>query len=305
MDAGRVQHHFVAVMAKHLPPSASTLRLLDLDGRSGCILSSWRSDLDITRALPADLASARLASEAFDAIVAFDISADGTLLSQSLKLLRPGGRLIMLQSRGKVSQTHARMLREYGYTRLLVEPALDDLGVLLRGEKPHRTSNTAQRVRSVAQADGDLLDLEQYTGRYLHLLIQQRPNKPVWKLRGDETITWHAAAVEQGARQILLAFSSLPKAVGFMQPAVLKGLIRDVNKVGKFSRGPSASLDLGRDSESDFGLNSRHAADNGASRSGQCRSARRIAAAMALRRDDIAFLRSERGSQIPGGLRRL
>ncbi len=237
MDARRVQRHFVAVMAKHLPPSASTLRLLDLDGRSGGIMSSWRTDLDITHALPSGLGNAGFDFDAFDAVVAYDISADGALLSESLKLLRPGGRLIMLQSRGKVSPCQARMLREYGYTRLLVEPALDDLGVLLRGEKPHQTADTTQRVRVVAQTDGDLLDLKQYAGRYLHLLIQRRPNKPVWKLSPGETISWHAMAVEQGARQIMLAFSSLPKAVGFMQPAVLKGLIRDVNKVGKFSRG--------------------------------------------------------------------
>lgn len=35
---------------------------------------------------------------------------------------------------------------------------------------------------------------------------------------------------------MILAFTSLPKAVAFMQPAVLAGRIKDVNKVGKFSR---------------------------------------------------------------------
>lgn len=240
MDARRVQRHFVAVMAKHLPPSASTLRLLDLDGESGGILASCRADLDITRVAPGDLDTAAPANS-IDAVVAYDVDVGANLLRESLKLLRPGGRLIMLQSRGRVSAAHPLMLRENGYTRLLVEPALDGLGVLLRGEKPHPVADTAQRVRSVAQADGDLLDLEQYAGRYLHLLIQQLPNKPVWKLGGDETITWRAAAIDSGARQALLAFSSLPKAVGFMQPAVLKGLIRDVNKVGKFSRDTAQS----------------------------------------------------------------
>ena len=33
----------------------------------------------------------------------------------------------------------------------------------------------------------------------------------------------------------MLGFSSLPKAVGFMQPAVLAGFITDINKIGKFS----------------------------------------------------------------------
>ncbi len=236
MDARRVQRHFVAVMAKHLPPSASTLRLLDLDGNSGDILAGWRADLDIARISPSDLRAAGIAADSIDAVVAYDVDADSDLLRQALRLLRPGGRLIMLQSRGRVSEAHPLMLRENGYTRLLVEPALDGLGVLLRGEKPHQTADAGQRIRSVARADGDLLDIDQYAGRYLHLLIQQRPNKPVWKLRSDESINWSAAALDDGSRQVLLAFSSLPKAVGFMQPAVLEGVIRDVNKVGKFSR---------------------------------------------------------------------
>lgn len=241
MDERRARRHFVAVMAKHLPPSASTLRLLDLDGASGDIMSAWRGDLYVAHVPPLELGPARLAPAAFDAVVAYDVEFSPELLREALNALRPGGRLINLQSRGQVSQSQAQMLRDSGYTRILVEPALDGLGVLMRGERAHDTSNTSKRIRSIAQADGDLLELERYAGRYLHLLIQQRPNKPVWKLSPDETITWRAAAVEQGARQILLAFSSLPKAVAFMQPAVLTGLIRDVNKVGKFSRSTAKS----------------------------------------------------------------
>ena len=241
MDARRVQCHFVAVMAKHLPPSASTLRLLDLDGASAGILANWRADLDTSHVMPSELDAAGLAPDSFDAVVAYDIEINAQLLSESLRLLRPGGRLIMLQSRGSVSESQARILRDQGYTRLLLEPALDGLGVLLRGEKPHQTADTAERVHSVAQADGDLLDLDHYAGRYLHLLIQQLPNKPVWKLASDQIVTWQAAAIDSGAWQVLLAFSSLPKAVAFMQPAVLQGLIRDVNKVGKFSRATAKS----------------------------------------------------------------
>ena len=48
-------------------------------------------------------------------------------------------------------------------------------------------------------------------------------------------ISWRAAAIQQDSSLALLAFSSLPKAVGFMQPAVLAGIIQDFNKVGKFS----------------------------------------------------------------------
>lgn len=241
MDARRVQSHFVAVMAKHLPPSASTLRLLDLDGSSGGTLANWRADLETSHVMPSELDNAGLAPDSFDAVVAFDIEIDAQLLSELLNVLRPGGRLIMLQSRDSVSESQARILRDQGYTRLLLEPALDGIGVLLRGEKPHLTADTVERIHSVAQADGDLLDLDHYAGRYLHLLIQQLPNKPVWKLTRDETITWQAAAINCGLRHILLAFSSLPKAVAFMQPAVLQGVIRDVNKVGKFSRATAKS----------------------------------------------------------------
>jgi len=41
---------------------------------------------------------------------------------------------------------------------------------------------------------------------------------------------------------VLLAFSSLPKAVEFMQPAVLAGHILDVNKVAKFAWGVVQAL---------------------------------------------------------------
>src|SRR5690606_2627477 len=70
-----------------------------------------------------------------------------------------------------------------------------------------------------------------YRGRYVYLLVTQIPNKPGWTLQAGEAIQWQAVTLDDA----LLAFSSLPKAVGFMQPAVLAGRIQDVNKVGKFS----------------------------------------------------------------------
>ncbi|MCY3779985.1 MAG: hypothetical protein OXG78_06730 [Chloroflexi bacterium] len=236
MDARRVQRHFVAVMAKHLPPSASTLYLLDLDGCSGEFLSESRADLRISHVPPARLNASVIGSDSVDAIVGFDIELTGDLLGHLLTVLRPGGRLIALLSRGSVSERHPRLLRDNGYVRILVEPALDGLGVLLRGEKPQATADTLDRIQAVAQADADALDLATYRGRYLHLLIQQRPNKPAWMLAPADVICWRAIGIERAGSTVLLAFSSLPKAVGFMQPGVLAGLITDVNKVGKFSR---------------------------------------------------------------------
>ena len=42
--------------------------------------------------------------------------------------------------------------------------------------------------------------------------------------------------MQRGADKTLLGFSSLPKAVGFMQPAVVTGRIQGINKVGKFDK---------------------------------------------------------------------
>ena len=240
MNARQVQRHFVAVMAKHLPPSASTLHLLDLDGISGEILSEWRDDLEIHPLPPAEISQCSFCSNSLDAAVAYDIELTSDLLDLVLDGLRPGGRFIALQSRDSVSESHPRQFSDQGYVRILVEPALDGLGVLLRGEKPHVTADTLDRIQSVAQADSDSLDLEQYRGRYLHLLIQQQPNKPTWKMTPADSISWRAIAIERESEPILLVFSSLPKSVGFLQPAVLAGVIQDVNKVGKFSRATAA-----------------------------------------------------------------
>ena len=243
MDAASIRLHLVAVMAKHLPPSSSSLRLLDLDGRSGDMLAALRSDLEI-RHIPAnDFAEQEQAPGLFDAVVALDVALSDTVLASALRTLRNGGRLIALHSRGTVNESHLRQLRDHGYVRILIEPALDELGVLIRGEKPHGAADTFQRIHSVASADGDSLEMRRFRGRYIHLLIQQRPNKPVWKLDAGERIRWRAAAIERDSSIALLAFSSLPKAVGFMQPAVMAGVIHNINKVGKFSLATAQAWD--------------------------------------------------------------
>ncbi len=235
MDARRRQWHFVSVMAKHLPPSASTLRLLDVDGRSGEILAETRRDISLRRLPAAHLDRADLEPGSQDAIVAYDIPLADTLLGAALRALRPGGRFIALHSRGLVKEDLGRTLEKNGFVRILVEPALDGLGILMRGEKPHVSAQTMARIRAVADADGNALTLESYRGRFVHLLIQQHPSKPVWQLEANESLNWRAAAVEKAERTFLLGFSSLPKAVAFMQPAVLAGAIRDVSKIPKFS----------------------------------------------------------------------
>ncbi len=236
MAGSRLRRHFVAVMAKHLPPSASTLRLLDLDGFSGAQLAEARADLEIRPVAAKALDRHDIKPDSVDAVVACDVELSDRVLHACFLTLRAGGRFIAVQSRETVSEARLRQLRAVGYARILIEPALDELGVLIRGEKPHDSPDTVERIGAVADGDADSLDLTTYRRPYVHLLIQQRPNKPVWKLAPGEAVSWRAAALAADSAPQLLGFSSLPKAVGFLQRAVLAGFSSDINKVGKFSR---------------------------------------------------------------------
>ena len=231
-QTARVTRLLVEALAKHLPPSAATLKLIDVGGAAGAILAELRGDLDI-RAVDAGMW--RADENSADAVVAVDQVIDAEFLAEARRALRPGGRLIAVMAVGYPSETHVRTLEDAGYTRILVEHGADSplpIGVLMRGEKPHETDDTLTRVRVAADVDTAEQDMATYQGRYVHLLIRQTPNKPVWAMRADEDIVWDAAAVGD----VLLAFTSLPRAVSFMQPAVLSGWIEGVNKVVKFKR---------------------------------------------------------------------
>ena len=102
-------------------------------------------------------------------------------------------------------------------------------GALMRGEKPHTEAHPVDRVKQVAAQDTPIR-----TARYLHLLIHQTPHKPAWRLTADDKVEWQAVAVVGDDEFVLLTFSSLPKAVEFMQPAVMAGHIANVNKIAKF-----------------------------------------------------------------------
>jgi hypothetical protein len=223
----------IEAIAKHLPPSAATLRLMDVGGAVGATLAGLRGDLQV---MPVPDLPASISPNSVDAVVAYDVALSQEFLSAALAGLRPGGRLIIVNPAGVVSATWVKTLEDTGYVRILVEPASNPGGVLIRGEKPHTEQRTPDRIQQVAGRDANLLDLASYTGRYIHLLIRQSPNKPVWKLAPGEQVEWHAVALANNGAPALLAFSSLPKAVAFMQPTVLSGRIKDVNKVAKFSR---------------------------------------------------------------------
>jgi hypothetical protein len=224
---------YIEVMAKHLPPSAATLQLLDVGGTAGATLAEIRADLNIASVCDSPT-HWQLSNDSLDAIIAYDYILSREFLSVAMAALRPGGRLIVANPHDRISEAWVKTFENAGYTRILVELALD--GILLRGEKPHIEQSTHDRIQQVATYDANLLDLAAYNGRYVHLLIRQTPNKPSWKLTSDKDIEWQAVAVHNDGIPTLLAFSSLPKAVAFMQPAVLAGHIRDVNKVAKFSR---------------------------------------------------------------------
>lgn len=234
--SARVQRILIEAMAKHLPPSAAALRLLDVNGAAGETLAKQRADLDVI-AVSGDPAAWGVDEASADAVAAYDSDLSGDLLTAALRALRPGGRLIAVDPRGEPSKTPVIMLESAGYDRILVETAAEcplPVGVLMRGEKPHTTNDTLARVR-VAATDAATA-LADFRGRYVHLLVKQTPNKPAWKLEPGETITWDALALDTPNGVTLLAFSSLPNAVAFMQPAVLVGKITDVGKVAKFSR---------------------------------------------------------------------
>jgi SAM-dependent methyltransferase len=235
-EPARLAQLLIEAMAKHLPPSASSLRLLDVGGAAHAVLQQRRADLTVQSLAAHGLPD--VADDSIDAITLYDQELDAALLTQALRLLRPGGRLIAVDSHGLPSDDWVRRLEAQGFTRILVETAAEcplPVGVLLRGEKPHLSEDTQVRVRVASTRDDLLTDFAAYPGRYVYTLIRQMPNKPVWALREGESYQWDAIGVQIDGGFALLAFSSLAKAVAFMQPAVLAGQIRDVNKVGKFS----------------------------------------------------------------------
>jgi len=246
MDNASIKQQLIAAMARHLPPSAANLRVLDVNGEAGAILADLRADLD-TITVPGQGEQWQVEEQSVDAVVAYAYVLNDRFLAHALPVLRPGGRLIVLDTKAThVQEAIGAQLEIAGYTRILVEMATEAVptGVLIRGERMHTTDNTLDRIQRVAGQDGDALDLDQYRGRYVHLLVKQTPNVPIWARTPGDPITWKAVALKGDEQPVLLAFSSLPKAVGFMQPAVLAGRVKDVNKVGKFKKGVAVDWPL-------------------------------------------------------------
>ncbi len=208
------------VIARHLPPSASRVRVRPLDAPS----RAWAAAL-----VAKDLAVLCEESECDAALAA-------NLALVSHVRLRPGGRAVFLLS-GDVRSLPdlAAILAEAGFTRILAEPVLDGAFTLVRGEP---RSTAADRNADVA-APGDGLTSarsDKPLPRYVHLIVHQEPPVRGWEQPGEESISWEAMTVRDrtDGRSVLLGFSSLVKAVAFMKPAVLAGAIPNANKLPRY-----------------------------------------------------------------------
>lgn len=213
-----IPHLPAVVFAKHLPPSAGKPRVLALDERAAAELPD---ETELTRGGPET-------SGKFDAVVGY--AAPDELENLRLRL-RPGGRLILAQRADP--QLLLTALTSAGFIHCLVETVGEY--TLYRGERPPHGSSV-ERIQT--------LNSNSLPSPFIFLLITQTPNKPAWTplaVAPHEKLEWRAATVIDPAtgQPALLAFSSLVKAVAFMQAAILAKWIGGVNKVGKF-RGEAA-----------------------------------------------------------------
>jgi ubiquinone/menaquinone biosynthesis C-methylase UbiE len=234
----------------------------------------------------ADIARLPIPDNSIDAITAHSVyhilDDQAAFLQETMRVLRPGGRLILLDPARRfysldalrhirrprvvvsvlIWQAIARFYKqvtlkemtaqliEAGFARVLTERAMEGYAVLSRGEKPYPDPDlsTMQRIARTAAIDRATADWQivdsaalptMGRGRFVFLLVRQTPDKPPWAIQPGETIRWEAAMVSDTAdhhRPYLLAFTSLPKAVEFMQPAVTSGVLKGVNKVARFDK---------------------------------------------------------------------
>jgi hypothetical protein len=207
------------MFAKHLPPSAGSPRVLALDDSAAAELPAEVERIDAGR-------RRSLAPGQLDAVAGY---AAPDQIKALVPLLRPGGRLILAQRAGTwPAASLLAALTSAGLIHCLVEPVGE--AILYRGERP-QAGSSVERVPSLAAPSAPST-----LPRFVFLLVTQTPNKPAWKLDPAERVEWRAATLldPTTGEPALLAFSSLVKAVAFMQAAILAGWIEGVNKVGKF-----------------------------------------------------------------------
>ncbi len=216
------------LILKHLPPSADLPRVRPLDDRS----ARWCLALDRHGSIIST------ADQSADATVASDIAH----VQAAAISLRPNGRAIFLipNTEGIVTESILEALTSNDLTRILTESVLDHTFILARGERPTDQERTTDRIATIARIEStsiEILKLDQAAKNYphLHLLVKQQPPSRGWADMQPGT-TWEALTLHDGHsnQSLLIAFTSLVKAVAFMQPAVLAGAIHDVNKIPRF-----------------------------------------------------------------------
>jgi hypothetical protein len=218
------------LFARHLPPSASLPRVLALDPATAAELAGV--------ARVSEAADPAAPTGPYDAVAGRAL-ATAEQLAALAQRLRPGGRLILVAPAPAEPEALLAALTAAGCIHCLVET--EGAFTLYRGERPPAGGSTLSRAQRVAaEPPGQ----EQGLPRFIFLLVTQTPNKPVWRLAPGERVEWRAATVMAGPERAptprLLAFSSLVKAVAYMQPAVLAGALVGVNKVAKF---PASAAD--------------------------------------------------------------
>ncbi len=222
----------LSMFAKHLPPSSEQPRVLAL---SDAVADELRDRVELT------FGAARtgtLPPGQLDAVVGYAAPEQIPILG---RLLRPGGRLILATHAD--SQRLLDALTHAGFIHCLVEP-VGDL-TLYRGERPPE-GGPLQRLETLSTSFESLYPATGHRPPSLFLLVTQSPNKSAWKLSPDEKLEWRAVTLLDPATGLpaLLAFSSLVKAVAFMQAAILARMITGVNKVAKFKAEVAQSWEL-------------------------------------------------------------
>jgi hypothetical protein len=208
------------LIAKHLPPSVDRVRLRALDAAS----HAWVSALTAAHAVV--LADAGEC----DATLAADLA-----LIPQVKV-RPGGRAIFLLASERRSLPElAALLGDAGFTRILVEPVLDGVFILARGE-PLRTAREYPAGDAASEVDFSVIRAGGQLPRYVHVLVRQEPPARGWEQLDPASIVWEAMTVNDAAtgQVTLLGFSSLVKAVAFMKPAALAGAMPRVDKLPRY-----------------------------------------------------------------------
>jgi hypothetical protein len=231
------------VFTPHLPPSAALPVVLALDSQAEAALAQHvEGGFDPAAGQFHDGGRVVLAAgdaRKVDAILGYHWPEDLAALRDRL---RPGGRLILIllgtPSDPDDGAQRLEILRAQGYIHCLIE-ALPDGGWLCRGERPPQQGGGLRLSSLAAGAEGS-------AARSLVLLIRQSPNKPTWRLEPGERRLWEAARLIDPAsgQPALLAFTSLVKAVAFMQPAVLAGMLIGINKTGRYTAEQVAAWNL-------------------------------------------------------------